>query len=279
MKRLDLDEAEVHVKACVYGQPGTGKTTFGVSAPSPLILLSERQGLANVRAAAKRTKRPVPPTLYMEKLSDYRRVLRAIMAGAPTREVLRVTDDKGAVEYEGPFPETLVIDSITDACSLVREEIVAEAPPEKAKDGLEKWSERHWAALRDRSEKLIRAFRNAPCNVLFLALLDDRTTGEGEQQERSVGPLFPMRALPGFLSSCVSVVGITTREIKSTRGDDAQREIVYGIRTTGPSYYMLKPFRPLKDEEVPDFASWVERIRAAGAAGEKIADAAGKAGE
>jgi hypothetical protein len=87
----------------------------------------------------------------------------------------------------------------------------------------------------------------------------------------------PMRALPGFLCHSVNTMGITTREVKADRDAEGDRQIVYGISTTGPAFYLLKPFRPLKDKEIPDFASWIERIQAAGAAG-KPAETGGKVG-
>lgn len=265
MRRIDDDTAgESFVKAAIYGPPGTGKTDFGVSAPKPLILLSERQGLATVRSASVRRGVPVPPTFYMETLEDYRDVLRALHG--PKTQPFRITRKTKSgdpeIVFEGEWPETVVLDSLTDACELVENEVRKEAPPEKAKDGLERWTERHWAALRDRSEKLIRAFRDTPVHVLFLALQDDRTVGEGDEASRVVQPALPMRALPSFLASCVNVVGITSRRIED-RGDDGQRRVVYEVRTIAASHYMLKPYRPLRDLEEPDFASWVSRVREA----------------
>lgn len=264
MKRIDSDsDSESYLKAAVYGPPGTGKTDIGVSAPKPLILLSERQGLATVRSASVRRGVPLPPTLFMETLEDYRDVVRALHG--PRTQPFRITAKRGsetATVYEGSWPETVVIDSLTDACELVEAEVRREAPPEKAKDGLERWTERHWAALRDRSEKLIRAFRDVPTHVVFLALQDDRVVGEGDEASRVVQPALPMRALPSFLASCVNVVGITSRRIED-RGEDGQRQVVYEVRTVAASHYMLKPYRPLRDLEEPDFASWVRRVREA----------------
>lgn len=266
MKRLDQDADEAFLKVAVYGPPGTGKTSLGVTAPDPLILLSERQGMPHVRAAAARLGKAVPPVLFMQSLNDYRDVLRALIAG-PHHETktLRVTAKDGAVAFECPFPKTVVVDSLTDACALVREEVYSESPPEKAKDGLEKITERHWGALKDRCEKLVRAFRNVPAHVLFLAHADDRTVGEGDQAERMVTPMLPMRSLPSFLCGAVNLVGISTREIEQKkRAEDGNREIVFKVRTTAPSYFMLKPYRPLADVEEPDFTLWVNKLLAAG---------------
>lgn len=262
--------AKPWIKVCAYGVPGTGKTSFGVSAPKPLILLSEHQALINVRDAATRLGRPMPVVLAMDSLEDYRDVIRAF--GGPRDRPFRVASRDGSVAYEGEWPESVVLDSITDACELVEAEIRRESPPEKAKDGLERWTERHWAALRDRSEKLIRAFRDVPAHVVYLALSDDRTVGEGDEQQRVVQPALPMRALPAQLAAAVNVVGITSRKF-ADRGEDGQRVIEYEIRTVGPQHYMLKPYRPLRDIEVPDFSSWVERLRAASMPGDDLSQA------
>lgn len=259
MRRVDEDPTEKWVKAAIYGPPGTGKSDFGTSAPKPLILLSERQGIRTVRAAAARRGLPMPVVLAVESLQDLRDVLRALHG--PRDKAFRVMSGT-EVAYEGEWPESVVLDSLTDACELVEAEIRKESPPEKAKDGLERWTERHWAALRDRCERLIRSFRDVPAHVVFLALQDDRTVGEGEEAARVVQPLLPMRALPSVLSAAVNVVGVTSRAIRD-RGEDGQRQIAYEIRTVGPSHYMLKPYRPLRDLEEPDFAAWVERIHGA----------------
>jgi hypothetical protein len=151
------------------------------------------------------------------------------------------------------WPLTVVLDSVTDACELVSEEIRTQSPPKVGKDGLPVDSERYWNVLKDRACKLIRAFRDLPMNVLYLCLLDDRTTGEDDNKVRWVGPQMPMRALPGAIQAAVNVVGVTFRK----RVKDGTE---YGIRTTGPDFMQLKPFPPLRDSEVTDFSSWCARI-------------------
>ena len=262
MKKLHEDDAESYVKALVYGQPGTGKTSFGVTAPKPLILLSERQGYTHVKQAAARLGRAVPPVLLIERAEDLRNVARGVHSASKSGATeLVVHDDSGTEVYRGPMPETLVVDSITDAFRLLDEEIKRDAPPKKGVDGLDVVSERYWNTLQDRGEKIIRGFRNLPCHVLFLALQDDKTVGEGDAAERIVAPSLPMRRMPSMLAAAVNVVGITTRAIRPPReGKKEQARVVFAVRTVGPSYYMLKPCRPLRDVEVPDFSSWVARL-------------------
>lgn len=261
MKTIDVEAAgDRFLKALVYGQPGTGKTNFGVSAPKPLILLSEHQAVPHVRSAAKRMGRPAPMVLAMETLSDYRHVLVALRGDKAQPFVVRGGGAEGndVTFTSKTWPETVVLDSLTDACELVTAEIRRESPPKIGKDGLPVDSERYWNVLGDRCANLIRRFRDAPMNVLFLCLLDDRLTGEGDAQVRSIGPSLPMRKLPNAVQAAVNVVGVTYRKRGDTK--DGVTPSVYGIRTTGPDYMALKPFPPLRDQEVTDFTSWCKRI-------------------
>jgi len=262
MKKMHETDGETFVKALVYGKPGTGKTSFGVTAPKPLILLTERQGYVHIRQAAARLGVPVPETLFIEDAEDLRNVARAVFSAhkSGASEVI-VHNELGQETYRGPAPKTLVIDSITDAFRLLEDEIKREAPPQKGKDGLDAVSERYWGALADRGEKLIRGFRNLPVNVLFLALEDEKQVGEGAEAERLVGPMLPMRKMPSVLAAAVNVVGITVRAIRAkAEGAKGDAKIVFAVRTVGPSCYLLKPCRPLRDTEVSDFSSWVDRM-------------------
>lgn len=265
MKAVNFeDKLAIWLKALIYGEPGSGKTNFGVSAKKPLILLSEQQAVANVRDAAKRMGRPCPPTLVMDRLDDYRHVLRALH-GDPSKPFV-VQDDQGAVILKlDEWPETVVLDSITDIAKMVGAEIREQSPPKTGKDGLPIDSERYWQVLADRTEKLIRAFRDVPRHVLFLALLADKEIGEGDEKSRWVGPQMPMKAMPNVLMAAVNVVGITYR----TRSKEVvidpvtkkpSRPMVYGIATTGPDHMKTKPYPPLRDAEVTDFTSWIDRI-------------------
>lgn len=263
MKVIDMNASEDrYLKALVYGLSGTGKTSFGVSAPKPLILLSEQQAIPHVRAAAIRLGRPVPPVLVMETLDDYRRVLMALRADK--RQPFRVRDaEENDLFVLNEWPETVVLDSVTDACELVSEEIRLQSPPKIGRDGLPVDSERYWNVLGERAAKLIRAFRDIPLNILFLCLLDERVSRDketGEETSRWVGPQLPMRKMPGVVQAAVNVVGVTYRRRAKVAQKDGTRPYEYGIATVGPEYMALKPFPPLRESEVTDFGSWCQRI-------------------
>jgi hypothetical protein len=261
MKRLDLQEAgERYLKALVYGRSGTGKTGFGVSAPKPLILLSERQGYVHIVDAARRLGKPVPPTLYVETIVDYRNVARALHGDKSKPFVVR--DEHGATLLElAEWPETVVIDSLTDACHRLVDDIRRRSPPKDGKDGLPVDSERFWNVLADSFQKLVHTFRDAPMNALFLCLLDERVQRDDNDVETSrwVGPQLAMRKMPGVIQASVNVVGVTYRKV-GPKGADGERSLIYGVMTNGPDWMDLKPYRPLRDAEVMDFASWIRRI-------------------
>ena len=101
MQRIDDSPEEEFWKIAICGKPGTGKTSLGVSAPDPLILLSERQGLPHVKQAAARQGKKVPPTLYMQRITDFKAVLKAL--NAPRGDFFVVDDyHTGDVVFRGP---------------------------------------------------------------------------------------------------------------------------------------------------------------------------------
>jgi hypothetical protein len=265
VKRLDDSKDPVWINACVYGKPGTGKTSLGVSAPKPLILLSESQGMVHVRQAAQRLGVEPPPTFLVESVDDYRAWLRALHGdkSKPLRVYDQYKGDDGKVERTlvaelTEWPETVVVDSLTDAARLVTEEIRRQSPPKKGKDGLPVDAQRFWQVLADRMKNLIMGFRDLPMHTLFLCLADDREVGEEDSKQRQLGPDLPMRRLPDLVAAAVNVIGYTYRREVREAGKPAK--LAYGVMTVGPEYMLLKPYRPLRDVEVANFSKWVEII-------------------
>lgn len=254
----DKDSKDAKIKALVYGKPGTGKTNFGASGKRPLILLSEAQAVANVRDAARRLGRPRPNTLVMETIDDYRHVLKALHGDRGKPFV--VADDSGKpILTMDPWPDEVVIDSVTDVMDKVVAEIREQSPPKEGKDNLPVDSERFWNVLGDRGAKFIRAFRDVDLHVVFLALLSEREIGEDDNKQTVVGPQMPMRKLESALMAAVNVVGITYRK-RNTGKDREANPFIYGVATIGGDGYALKPYPPLRQYEVSDFSSWIQRI-------------------
>lgn len=263
---LGADEtvSGVEFKALIYGNSGAGKTTLGVTAPKPLFLLAERQGYQSVRAAAQRLGVPIPPTFYV---SDVRQL---IAASAILRDAKDPTPIKtlAAKLYPGtklpplPYdkPETIVLDSVTEFFQLVSDGIDAITGVKKGRDGLPTKPERYWGVLSDQCWKMIRDFRDLPYHVLFLALMDDRTIETENSVERVVGPLAPMRKIPGRIAAAVNAVGAIHSKMVRVEGEQDKRH-VHEVYFTGPEFMLTKPFRPLRDEEEADFGKWIQTLK------------------
>lgn len=268
MKRLDDSTDPPWFKALVYGTTGSGKTSLGVTAPKPLILLSEAQGAIHVRQAAKRLGVPVPPMFYMESVFDFRNWVRALQGDKSkpltVKERFKDPNTGEIVEHTvvelTEWPETVVIDSLTDVCRILIDEIRRESPPKKGQDGLPVDSQRFWQVLADRYKNLVWAFRDVPAHVLFLALSEDREDGDDGAKVRVLTADLAMRKLPRVTASAVNLVAYAFR--KEIRDKDGVR-IQHAVMTSGPEYMLLKPYRPLRDTEVPNFGTWVNMVRGA----------------
>jgi hypothetical protein len=269
MQVIDLESPDAGwLKVLLYGAPGTGKTNFGVSAPKALILLSEAQAIPNIKAAMVRLGvRPVG-VLHMTSIGDYVAVQKAFKGDPSKPFTIRFdpTDPKdpstARVVELAEWPETVVIDSLTEVCGLIKQAIRAESPPKLGKDNLPVDSERFWNVMEERSTRFIKSWRDVPRHVVFICLIDDRIVGEGDEAHREVKPDLPMRKLPAIASAAVNVVGVTYRRniVDAVNGAVS---LEYGINTIAPEYVLTKPFPPIPGNARPDMRRWIEVIHGA----------------
>ena len=255
MKRLDTEVEELFWKACIAGASGTGKTTLAVTAPKPLILLSERQGLPSIKVAAKRLGKEAPPVLYVETPDDYRMALRALSAKREGDFVVRSKEGEEVLRLKY-WPETVVLDSLTDAIGLFIKEIRLQSPQKVGRDGLPVDAQRFWGVLADRSSLMIKAFRDLPMHVLFLCLRDERTKEDedGNIIERIVQPRLTPRSLVGDVTAAVNLVGYTYKTF------DKKKQTAFGVVFDVGEGAITKNMQPLRKVEVPDVASWIARL-------------------
>lgn len=256
MKRLDTEDASmIHLKALVYGNTGGGKTTLGVTCPDPLIVLSEGQGYLAIKSAADRMGVPMPQVVLVETADD----LRSVMVGlAGSRdEPLRIVDRETGDTQEYRWPQSVVLDSMTDIVEgLYMKELVKILP--KDEHGEPEDSRKMYGILGKRIDAVLRFFRDLPMHVLFLCQANDEMIGEDNNKKRHVKPQLPGK-LSKKICQSVNMVGYIFRKYTGV-GDDDQREIGYTVWTTGPDWMELKACRPLVDHEVPDFRDWVMRL-------------------
>lgn len=256
MQRIDQDESERYWKVMVYGDSGSGKTSLGVTAQSlgpTLVLLSERQGMAAIRHAARRLGMAVPTVLLMTEMGDYRAVANALHGRKDLP--FKVVNSKGETLLElEQWPVTVVLDSVTDAVgNMLVASIRRQAPQKKDDDGLPIDADRFYNVLRDKTSNFATEFRDCPVNILFLALLDDKEVGKGKDAKRRVGPKFPMKGLDAIFASATNVVGQSYRTISGGKP-------VFQVATLTPGHILTKACEPLRPIEVPDFGEWVRRL-------------------
>lgn len=271
-KLADLNSHTPYLKAGIMGPSGSGKSSLGATAPRPLILLSEKQGKDPAVARARALGLPDPTIVEVDCLQDYRDCIKGFH-GDRSKPFRWVTQDGAVLLEMDPWPESVVIDSLTDACELVEEAIRKDAPPKKGEDGLDTFSQRHWNELKRRCQRLIRAFRDLDANVLFLSLVDEKTTETSDGvTTRSIVPQLPMRKLPDILMQATNVCGYMQRKVvrdenggvvreETPDGENGNMVLAVQVITNAPSYVKVKPCTALDDIEVPDFTSWVERYR------------------
>jgi hypothetical protein len=203
----------------------------------------------------------MPAVLYMQAAEDYKLVLRALRS--PKDKPFAVRDAAGNPFFElAEWPQTVVIDSLTDVCRLLIEEIRRQSPQKTGRDGLPSDSERFWNTLGDRFVAFVKYYRDVPMHVLFLCLQDDRMVGEGAEAQRVVRPALAMRKFADELCAAVNLMAVTYRTIQNA-SNARERKPAYGIMTVGPEYVMTKPYSVLRPVETPNFTDWINRIRGA----------------
>ncbi len=257
MKRIDTEVGENYWNFAICGPGGVGKTTMGCSAPKPLIVLSERQGMPSIRLAAKRLGCPVPPVALVEDADDYRAVLKALR-GPKDMPFRLISGGEVVMELAvEDWPETVVIDSLTDACDVLVAEIRKKSPQKPGRDGLPVDAQRFWGVLIDRATGIIKGFRDLPMHVVFLCLVSDKTKEDkdGRILERIVQPKLATKDMANSLCAAVNVLGYAYKTL------DGQKNVVHGFMTQGPEGMMTKPCEPLRSREVPNVANMIARLQ------------------
>lgn len=255
------------VNALVTGDSGTGKTAFASSAPKSLYLAFEQQAKIVVRKHQRMSGvGSSVGILFPETAEDLRATVRAFHG--PRNEPFRIVHcDTGQIVFESDdWPLTLVIDSVTDAVGLIRDEIDARVPLQVASDGFYDRNMRRRGTYREESEKMFRAVRDLSCHVLWLAILDEGIDEASDgSKNRYAGVKLLAKTHRSALMQTTNIAGVSRRRIHPPKRDEEGVEveparIEYVIQLVGPSYLPLKEYRPLADFEQPDFSSWLERI-------------------
>ena len=201
------------IKALIYGDSGAGKTTLAVTAPKPLVLLTERQAIPSINAS-----NPKATILICETIQDVRDVVVAIRNG----------DSQFA-----PF-KTLIIDSLTEAQRMIKDEILS-------KSRRDQMQMQDWGKLANNTRGLIRSLRDLPLNVVCTALMEHET--EEQSGKRFVNPIFEGRKTNKEIAQWFTIIGCLFRKDINQEGKKvAQRRLMLD----GPEHVLCKTTPPLE---------------------------------
>lgn len=172
MKASELFAAEPWLKVLLYGPSGSGKTTWAATAPRPLVVLTERQGLASVVGA-----NPDADVVLVESYEQFCSLVQAIVRGHSTT-IETETGQQRAYEFqhgdETFTVQTVVLDSLTDLHERAR----------KAYDIGD--GDVDWRSVQGDVQAFMDDLRSAPVNLVTIALAEDKMDDQGR---RRVSPL------------------------------------------------------------------------------------------
>jgi hypothetical protein len=211
---VSLEDGDDWLNVLIYALPGAGKTHFlGTAADdprtSPVLVLDIEGGLRTLR-----------------KFKNKGNIERIVI-----RSMAELEDRYNKLFYslsEGTFPyKTIGIDSGTELSDLDMRVIMKDAyqrNPDKV--NIDVPSPREWGIARNHMRKIVRAFRDLPCNVIMTAQLGEK------QEEGQPTQYFPgfagklVREVPGFFD----VVGYLSVDHDPTGGPITRKMQFQGTR-------------------------------------------------
>jgi len=212
------------IKALLYGDPGTGKTSLGATMPQPsLHLLSEGHG----DLAVKR----VQPNADIIKIKNYDHLIRIL---------------DGLTFEDHPY-KSVCLDSLTDMQEMVKKNM-------KGDEVAVKMSLPDWGTLQELTKDVVKRFRDLDVHVCVIALSADTQEPDGPIIR---GPAMAGKKLPKSLPAYFNIVGYMMKKDDPDTNEPVHRTVMHaGERLVTKTHPALDPV------EVPDFSVWVNKINA-----------------
>jgi hypothetical protein len=219
-------------KILLHGDSGSGKTRIGAMAPSPIIILTEPNGLATIQAS-----NPDAMVVEATDLATVTRVLKDAASGQLTEKLGR---------------KTLVLDSLTELQRMIRDDILA------TKSG-GTFTLQDWGTLTDRTRKLIRMLRNVRMDILAIAL--SQHENEESTGVRHTTPMFEGRKIPNEIAGYFSAVGYVFKRYKADENNPDTKVVSHEVLFGGPQNILTKTLPGLEAVEVPDMNVWLDKMQ------------------
>jgi hypothetical protein len=223
---IDVGDAPTHDSMLVYGRAGTGKTEFGSTFPTPVLLLDIREeGYKTVK------KKPGIRLLQIETWDELEEIYWEL---------------HGGLDYE-----SVVIDQVTAMQALamagVREELGMKPS--------ETLSQRSWGKISGRMQEWLFNFRELTkkgYNVCFLA--HERLRDANEEDDERIAPSVGANLMPSiasYLNGAVSVIGNSFIRERVDKKEKT-RHTEFCMRVGAHPYYAAKIRRPVASGPAPD---------------------------
>ena len=224
------EEMPAHIKALVMGQSGAGKTWLGATAPNPVIMLTERNGIQSIR-----NSNPNALVSYCSTADECRDFLLAAT--------------------NGDLPEgtqSIVVDGITEIQQIMIDDILSKKTGEDRKMSLP-----DWGILGDRMRRFLRCLRDLPYHVIVTSLVNHETNES--TGETRVFPLVQSKKLPAQMAQYFNVVGLLFK-----RESTEEKNVVISrkVMVEGPGRFLVKPCEPLTGILEADLSLWVDMWKA-----------------
>lgn len=239
MRMADMPVESVLLKLLLYGDSGAGKSWAAGTAPDPIYLLTEPNGLPTIKAS-----NPRAVVVQADDTHGGMNTVRAFLRAAKDGELARETGCK-----------TVVLDSLNELQRMLRDEIMAtkKGTPQEGQFSLQ-----DWGVLTDKMRTLVRAFRDLPFHVVAITHASSET--DEATQSRYVGPMFQGKALPNEIAGYFSAVGFMYRERKTN--EDKTVTVERRVLLQGPPTVLCKGLPGLDAVETPNLTSWLAKMAA-----------------
>ena len=220
------------IKVLLYGESGAGKSYLSVTAPKPLVLLTEMNGQASI--------------MHSNPNSDIIHVSSDILLGDVLKDIESNPDNWK--KYD-----TIVIDSLTEVQRLIKDRITNR--------GSKQMRLQDWGLLADTMRRLMSRIRALQKSVVCICLLEAQI--DEETGTRHYKPAFEGKKTSGEIAQYFNAVGfLYTAQQQTKEGDDLVTTTARHLMVEGPSRILCKPTYPLNGTiENPNLTKIFKQIR------------------
>jgi hypothetical protein len=222
----EIQKTNLNVKILLYGDSGAGKTWASVSAPKPLVLLTERNGLVSIHH------------------SNPKAVVAIAASAKEVREIFQEILKNGLKKWGC---ETLVVDGLTEIQRMFKDEIL-----EKSNKRI--FSLQNWGELTETMRKFMRMLRALDCSMVCTAL----SSYIQEEETSRVLPAFEGQKTAQEIAQYFSAVGFVYRREEKI---DKSTKFHHRIMFEGPTRVLCKPCAPIKGVVEADLKEIFKLIR------------------